>query len=59
LWLKGNGIGNFEPIAPINSGFLAPGDVRGLELINTPNGKAVLVANNSDSLQVFSINNEN
>ncbi|CAN5482275.1 VCBS repeat-containing protein [soil metagenome] len=55
LWLKGDGTGNFTPVSPLESGFLAPLDVRGLSLINTPNGKAILVANNSDSLQIFSI----
>jgi enediyne biosynthesis protein E4 len=53
IWLKGDGRGNFTPVPPIESGFLAPLDVTGLALINTPTGKAVLVANNGDSLQAF------
>lgn len=55
LWLKGDGHGTFTPIPPFVSGFLAPLQVTDLALITTPTGKAVLVANNSDSLQVFTI----
>jgi enediyne biosynthesis protein E4 len=55
LWLKGDGRGHFAAVPPIQSGFLAPLDVTGLALINTPAGKAVLVANHGDSLQAFVI----
>jgi enediyne biosynthesis protein E4 len=55
LWLRGDGRGHFAPVAPPASGFLAPRNVSGLALINTPSGKAVLVANTGDSLQVFKI----
>ena len=55
LWLKGDGRGHFTPIPPVASGFLAPRDVTGLALIQTPAGSAVLVANNGDSLQAFVI----
>ena len=55
LWLKGDGRGHFTPVTPIESGFLAPGDVSGLALIKTPAGSAVLVANTGDSLQAFTI----
>lgn len=55
LWMKGDGDGGFYPVSPTESGFLAPLDARGLALINTPGGKAVLVANNGDSLQVFEV----
>ena len=57
LWLKGDGRGHFTPVPPVASGFLAPGDVTGLALIKTPAGKAVLIANNGDSLQAFTIRN--
>jgi len=57
LWLKGDGRGHFTPVPPLASGFLAPGDVTGLALIKTPAGKAVLIANNGDSLQAFAIRN--
>jgi hypothetical protein len=37
------------------SGFLAPGNVAGLALIDTRPGKSVIVANAGDSLQTFRI----
>jgi hypothetical protein len=55
LWLRGDGRGHFTPVPPVESGFLAPRNVTGLALIRTPAGKAVLVANNGDSLQAFTI----
>lgn len=55
LWLRGNGRGQFTPVAPIESGFLAPLNVGGLVLIKTPTGKSVVVANIGDSVQVFRI----
>ena len=55
LWLRGDGQGHFAPVPPRESGFLAPLNVAGLALINTPAGKAVLVANTGDSLQAFTI----
>jgi hypothetical protein len=55
LWLRGDGHGHFTPVPAVESGFLAPRDVTGLALIKTPAGKAVLVANNGDSLQAFAI----
>lgn len=55
LWLRGDGRGHFAPVPPRESGFLAPRNVAGLALINTPTGKAVLVANTGDSLQVFKV----
>ena len=55
LWLRGDGRGHFTPVPPNESGFLAPLNVAGLALINTPTGKALLVANTGDSLQAFTI----
>jgi hypothetical protein len=55
LWLKGDGRGPFTPVPPSESGFLAPRNVSALALINTRNGKALLVANTGDSLQAFTI----
>jgi hypothetical protein len=55
LWLKGDGRGHFAPVPAPESGFLAPLNVSGLALINTPTGQALLVANTGDSLQAFSI----
>jgi hypothetical protein len=56
LWLRGDGRGHFVPVSPRESGFLAPLNVAGLTLLDTPTGKTVLVANTGDSLQVFKIN---
>ncbi len=53
LWLRGDGRGHFAPVSPAESGFLAPLNVSGLAVINTAAGKALLVANSGDSLQVF------
>ena len=55
LWLKGDGLGHFAAIAPVESGFLAPRHVTGMALVKTPAGSAVLVANHGDSLQAFTI----
>lgn len=55
LWLKGDGNGNFIPISPFESGFLAPKDVKVLRLLNSPNGYQVFVGNNNDSMEVYSI----
>ena len=55
LWLKGDGHGHFTPVPTAESGLLASGDVTGLALITTPAGNAVLVADNGDSLQAFTI----
>lgn len=57
LWLKGDGRGHFTPVPPLESGFWAPRNVSGLALMQTPAGKAVLVANTGDSLQAFTIRN--
>jgi hypothetical protein len=42
-------------VPPGQSGFLAPLNATGLALVNTQNGKAVIVANSGDSLQTFAI----
>lgn len=55
LWLKGDGNGNFTPVSPFDSGFLAPGDVKMLKLLNSPTGTRLIIGNNNDSLQVYSI----
>lgn len=55
LWLKGDGRGNFTPVPPIESGFLAPLNVTGMALVKTPTGVGVLIANAGDSLQAFTI----
>jgi hypothetical protein len=56
LWLRGDGQGGFTPVPPMQSGLLAPGDVRQLQLIPSPNGLRLIISNNNDSTQVFRIN---
>ncbi|MGH7679812.1 MAG: VCBS repeat-containing protein [Gemmatimonadaceae bacterium] len=58
LWLRGDGRGGFTPVPPVQSGFLAPLNVSGLALMRSRSGKAVVVANNGDSLQVFLMKRE-
>jgi hypothetical protein len=55
LWLRNDSFGTFTPVPPYGSGFLAPLQVTDLALLTTPTGTVVLVANNSDSLQAFTI----
>jgi hypothetical protein len=55
LWLRGDGAGHFTAVPPLESGFLAPRNVAGLVQVQTPAGRAVLVANTGDSLQAFVI----
>jgi len=55
VWLRGDGHGAFSPVFPGISGFLAPLEVTDLALITLPTGRAVLVANNADSLQAYVI----
>jgi hypothetical protein len=55
VWLRGDGHGAFTAVFPSASGFLAPLEVTDLALITIPTGKAVLVANNADSLQAYVI----
>lgn len=54
LLLKGTSDG-YTPVEPPKSGFFAPNDVRAIGLIQTTTGKAVLVANNNDQLQLFRV----
>jgi hypothetical protein len=55
LWLRGDGRGHFAPVPPGESGLLAPRNVAGLALLDTPGGKVLLVANTGDSLQAFAV----
>ena len=55
LWLKGDGKGHFVPVPAWRSGLIAPADVTGLFTMKTSSGKALIVANTGDSVQVFSM----
>lgn len=56
LYLKGSGKGTFAPVKSLQSGFLAPKDVRDLAMIIMDEVPFVLVANNNDAVQVFRFN---
>ena len=56
LWLRGDGEGNFTPIAPYHSGLNIIGDVRNMKLISIHNKNHLLVAKNNDYLQQIRIN---
>lgn len=53
LVLLGNGRGSFRAVSPFESGFMAPGNVKDLATITIAGTKAILVANNDDSLKVI------
>jgi len=56
LLLRGDGHGHFTPVSPRSSGFMAPRDVSGLAVVETPNGPTtVVVSNTGDTLQTFVI----
>jgi hypothetical protein len=55
LWLRGDGQGDFVPVSPRESGFLAPLNVAGLALVRARAGHVLLVANTGDSVQAFRI----
>lgn len=57
LLLRGDGAGNFQPILPIDSGFLLEGEVRDIKTLKTAKGELLLVARNNLPLQVFQKNN--
>lgn len=51
--LLGDGKGDFQTISAAESGFYAPGNVKALRSIETPTGRAVLVARNDDQLSLI------
>jgi hypothetical protein len=55
LFLQGDGSGEFQPIPSYESGLYAPGDVKDMKLISTPEGMILLVANNDGPIQLFDI----
>ncbi len=52
LFLKGNGKGNFEPITTRTSGFYTPGDVKDMVPIKIKAEDYILIAKNSDFIQL-------
>ena len=56
LWMRGHGNGTFTPVGPMQSGLLAPGDVRDMALVNSTDTPRLIITNNADSTQVFKTN---
>ncbi|WP_109302396.1 VCBS repeat-containing protein [Aquimarina sp. AU474] len=57
LLLYGNGDGHFTPQTVLESGFFANKDVRKMRVLENQNQNLILVANNSDRIQVFEYTN--
>ncbi|HEX6627027.1 MAG TPA: VCBS repeat-containing protein [Gemmatimonadaceae bacterium] len=55
LWLRGDGRGEFLPVSPRESGFLAPRAASSIATMRARKGAIVVVANTADSLQFFRI----
>lgn len=55
LFLRGDGSGNFLPTSIQSCGFNAPYEARDMKLIEGKNQDLILVANNSERLQVFGV----
>lgn len=56
LFLKGDGKGNFNPIAGYKSGLFMKGDVKDFSFITIHNIKYIIVAKNNDYLQFIKLN---
>lgn len=56
VYLKGNGLGQFESVPLQKSGFFADKDVRDMVRFNSNNMKYVFVANNNSAHDLFKIN---
>lgn len=56
LIMLGDGHGQFKPVKASESGLHAPYDTRGLKPITIADSKAILLANNNDSLRIFKLN---
>jgi len=56
LVLLGDGNGEFSPVRGVESGFIARGDAKGIIEMDIMGKSYILVANNGDRLQVFSLN---
>jgi hypothetical protein len=54
LLLKGDGKGNFNPVSPVQSGFLSDLDSKGMVKLILENGQSlILVGNNSNRVKLF------
>lgn len=57
LFLKGKGDGEFEFQSATKSGFFAPMDAKKIKMIQSKEGKVILVGNNNSMLQFIKVNN--
>ena len=55
LFLKGNGSGDFKPVLAKDSGFKLKGQTRGFSLLSVKNESILIVANNNEQAQTFTI----
>jgi hypothetical protein len=53
LFLKGNGKGSFEAIAPRESGFSVFGEVRSISLLQSKENPFILVSRNNATIRLF------
>jgi len=56
LFLVGNGKGGFDSQDPIKSGFFANGNAKKIRQLSKPGKDLILVTNNNDKLQTFTLN---
>ncbi len=56
-FLRGNGKGDFEALAVVESGFFVPGDVKNMDIINVLGDAYIIIAKNNDYLQFVKIAN--
>jgi len=55
LFLKGNGSGDFKPVLAKDSGLKLKGQTRGFSLLSVKNESILIVANNNEQAQTFTI----
>ncbi len=53
LFLKGNGIGEFEALPVLESGIYIPGDVKDIDFLIVNGNQALFVCNNNETPQIF------
>ncbi|MCG8308551.1 MAG: hypothetical protein MI975_14255 [Cytophagales bacterium] len=56
LCLLGDGVGNFHPLIPDESGLVVRGEVQITKMIEINNRKAMIIGRNNEDLQVVRIN---
>jgi len=54
--LKQNKGVDYQPVSNLESGLFIPYDVREIRVINSRNGKGLLVASNDDMVRFYSLN---